>query len=115
MNTRLRMCQDIQLYSSDQHWVTWMVTPPAAHFSTRLCTKCHQDAESLPSESLTSLLPLTLHFGILSSLKAVQGLKHQFCLAHVLEKGQEKRQMAHYCIHLNYTKQAYCGSQFSLN
>lgn len=45
---------------------------------------------SLPSYSLASLLPLTLHFGTVCTLRAAQGLKGQLCLVHVLSRTGKK-------------------------
>lgn len=120
MNDGVRTCQGVQLYGSD-HDLFLKTRPPGAHLSARLCTNWHLtvDAElslctiSLPSYSFTSVLPLTLHFGTVCSLREAKGLKHEFCLAHMWgekRKSQEKTQMECYPQDLKQAHQAYCSS-----
>lgn len=87
MNSRVRMCQAIELCGSDQHWVAWNAMPPGAQWG---CGPVPPPHLSPPSYSLGSLLLLTLHFGTVCSLRAAQGLKHQFWLAHVLSRTGKK-------------------------
>jgi len=120
MNTRPRLCQDIEQYGSNQRWVIWNTMPPGAHLSTRLCPDCHltvgvQHGPSAQSLSLAKALPV--FYPLLYASErceaseplrgwSINSVWPTWCL------GWETRQMVRYPIDLKQANQAHCRSDF---